>query len=125
MMGGVERVGNNPMHRRFAFGIAGIRDGWRREAAFRTHALAAVPLTVLLIWVQPPAIWWATLTLALAAGLGLELLNGAVEALANIVQPAHDPHIRIVKDMASGGALVVNLATLGIAVLLVVAHKMT
>jgi diacylglycerol kinase (ATP) len=108
----------SPMHVRALHGLAGIRDGWRRERSFRSHAAASMLVLLALVGLRPEAIWWALAILGLAAGLGLELLNGAVEALADHLHPARHPQVRIVKDMASGGVLIVNAAMLAIGVAL-------
>jgi diacylglycerol kinase (ATP) len=62
----------------------------------------------------PALLWWALVGLALATGLALELVNGALEALADRLHPGIHPEIGVAKDMASGAALVVNITAAGI-----------
>ena len=111
---------SSPIHVRVRHGLAGIKEGWLRERSFRTHSAVSVLVLVALLYGQPGAIWWAVAFLALGAGLGLEMMNGALEALSDHLHPVQHSQIRIVKDMASGGVLVVNMAAVmvGLAMLL-------
>jgi diacylglycerol kinase (ATP) len=111
---------NNAMHRRFLFGLAGIRDGYRRERSFRSHLALSAAAVGLLLVLQPIAVWWALLLCALSMSLGLELINSAIEALIDHLHPAIHPAIGSVKDMASGGVLVANLGTIAVALAMVI-----
>jgi diacylglycerol kinase (ATP) len=108
-------VKNPSIHRRFANSVAGIRDGWRRERSFRTHLGFSAAGLAMLCAVRPEPGWWLALLLALALGLAMELMNGAVEALADHLHPEVHPGIRVVKDMASGAVLLVNLGAMAVA----------
>ena len=114
---------NNAMHRRFLFGVAGIRDGCRRERSFRTHlAFSAVAIALLFV-LQPGAVWWALLLCAVTMSLGLELMNGAIEALSDHLHPQVHPAIGSVKDMASGAALIANLGAIAVALAMIAASS--
>jgi len=54
---------------------------------------------------------WAVLLVCIAAVLGAEAGNSAIERLADRVQPDQDPAIGDVKDIAAGAVLVVSVAT--------------
>ena len=49
---------------------------------------------------------WAILLLCIGVVLVAEVINTAIERLADHVQPEHDSNIRDVKDLAPGAALV-------------------
>jgi diacylglycerol kinase len=59
---------------------------------------------------------WAVLLLCIAAVLGAEILNTAVEHLADVVEPEPDPAIRDVKDLAAGAVLVVSVLAAAVGV---------
>lgn len=101
---------NNPMHRRIGYSLAGIREGLRRERSVRAHVTASIIAIVALAVVQPPLIWCAIAGILLVLGLALELINGAIETLCDRLHPDRHPEIGAVKDMASGGVLLVNTA---------------
>jgi diacylglycerol kinase (ATP) len=111
---------NNAMHRRFLFAAAGISDGYRRERSFRTHLAFCAVAVGLLLMLQPATLWWALLLCALAVSLGLELLNGAIEALLDHLHPELHPSIGSAKDMASGGVLIANLGTVAVTLAMIV-----
>jgi diacylglycerol kinase (ATP) len=103
-------IKNQGIHRRIGYSLAGLRDGWKRERSFRTHLLASGALLLVMTALQPPFLWCALVVLALAFGLALELVNGAVEAVLDHLHPARHPQIRAAKDMASAAAFVANCA---------------
>lgn len=113
---------NSGLIARARYSAAGLGDAWRRERSFRTHIAFAAALIGLLIYLRPEAVWWAILLLALGVGMACETMNGALEALTDVVEPRRDPRVRVVKDMASAAAFLVNLVTMLIASLLMVTH---
>ena len=113
---------NNGLIARARYSLAGLGDAWRRERSFRTHLGFSIALVGLLVYVRPDAVWWAIVLLALAVGMACEAMNGALEALADLVEPRKDPRVRVIKDMASAAAFLVNLATIVIASILVLSH---
>jgi len=51
-----------------------------------------------------------------------ELMNTAIENLADLLHPEVHPALRIVKDCAAGAVLVATLAALGVAGALIVQY---
>lgn len=109
---------SRPFHKRLACAAAGIREGWRREKSFRSHLLFATAAMAALIVLRPAPAWWAIVLLTIALVLALELVNGAMEALIDHLHPEIHPQIRVVKDMAAGGVLIIAIAALAVAALL-------
>lgn len=112
--GGWRRVWRAGLHSR-----AGLVQAWRHEAAFRQELAIGVPLVM--------AAWWladsATEALALSAVIVLvwivELLNSALEALADAVCIESHPLIGRAKDIGSAAVmLAIGLAVLTWAVIL-------
>ncbi len=79
----------------------GLRAAWQHEAAFRLEVMLGVPLLAVAAWAAPSR--WEALALALSvlAVWIVELLNSAVEALADAVSVERHPLIGRAKDMAS------------------------
>jgi diacylglycerol kinase (ATP) len=98
----------------------GLKSAWASEQAFRQEVYILVPAVPLAIWLGDT--WGDT---ALLIGMVLlvmvaELLNTAVEKLADHVTPEHHPTIGRVKDLGSaavGLALVAALLVWGAALL--------
>jgi diacylglycerol kinase (ATP) len=112
---------NRSVPERFLFALHGIGSAWLREGSFRLEILCACLAVALLAWLRPTLLWWAVGVLMIALVLAAELINSAIEALADHLHPDLHAEIRAVKDMAAGGILVLNGAALAILALLLAA----
>jgi len=87
------------------YSLAGWRTTWRHEAAFRQEVVLGVPLIGLALWLAPGR-WQA---LALVGSIVLvwvvELLNSAVETLADAVSTRPHAGIGRAKDQASAAVM--------------------
>ena len=99
---------------RLGFAIAGLRTVYRREPSFRTQLCVAAVTTVVLMVLQPTALWIALVILAIGLVLAAEALNAAIEYLADALHPQHHPLIGAAKDAAASAVLIASLAALGI-----------
>lgn len=103
--------------------------GWRmlatQEAHGRFHHLALVLATLLGWFVNLSRTEWLALVICSAGVIGSEAINSAIEALADVVQPNHDPRIKRVKDLAAGAVLVFSLAAAVVGLLIFVPHLLT
>ena len=80
----------------------------------------AIALVALLVgwWLQLSIGEWMVLCLTIGLVLSLELVNSAVEQLANLYTREENESIRRLKDIAAGAVLVVSLASVIIGILL-------
>ena len=104
--GGVGRVFNA-----VRYSAAGLRAAVRHEAAFRQELLLGVPLLVAAPFLAPGR--WQLLVMVASVVLVLivELLNSAVEALADALTVERHPLLGRAKDL---GSAAVMLALLGV-----------
>ena len=79
----------------------GVRAAWRHEAAFRLEVMLGLPLLAVAAWAAPSRWHALALGLSVLAVWIVELLNSAVEALADAVSVERHPLIGRAKDMAS------------------------
>lgn len=95
---------------------------WREEASFRFQTLVAAGVIIALLVLRPPLIWAALLILVASMVLCAELLNSALERLADVFDSTSNPEIKAAKDMAAGAVLIVALAAvvLGLFLLFVI-----
>jgi undecaprenol kinase len=82
--------------------------------------MCLIGVIVMLAVLRPAPIWWAAVALACGGVVAAELMNTAIENLANLLHPEVHPALRIVKDCAAGAVLVASLAALGVAGALIV-----
>jgi diacylglycerol kinase (ATP) len=87
------------------FSWAGLRAALRHEDAFRQEALLFVLLLPLALYLGDNGMERALLIAPLFGVLIVELLNAALEALADRVSLEHHPLIKRAKDMGSAAVL--------------------
>ena len=90
----------------------------------RVHVVAFALLLAVLVAFRPEPLWWALAILASAAVVTTELVNTAIEHLADHLHPEIHPSIRIVKDCAAAAVLVAVVGALGVGVALLI-HLVT
>lgn len=105
---------------RLGFAWAGLRAAWRMEKSLRIHALACVGVLIVLSLTRAPALWWAVMALTVALVIAFELLNTAIEALADHLHPQRHAAIKLTKDVAAGAVLIASVAALGVGLAFVV-----
>ena len=111
---------NQSLLRRFGFALAGFLHAVRTENSLRLQAIVFVLVLVALAVLRPAPLWWAVVLLASAGVLAAELLNTAIETLADHLSPGVHPQIRVVKDCAAAAVLVTVLGAVAVAIALAV-----
>ena len=102
------------------FALAGLMHGLRAERSVRFEVVVLLLVVVALVLLRPEPIWWAAVALASAGVLAAELLNTAIETLADHLCPEIHPRIRVVKDCAAAAVFVAVIGALAVAAALVV-----
>jgi undecaprenol kinase len=110
---------NQRFWRRFKFALSGIRVAIFGEASFQAQILIALAATAVLAVLRPPIVWVALCILAAGAVLALELVNTALERLADRLHPEIHVAIQTAKDCAAGAVLLASLAAVIIGALTV------
>jgi len=110
---------NRRFTERLSFAWSGLKSAWHSEASLRTHVLMTALLLVALVILRPSLIWWAVSGLTAALVIAAELINTALEHLADHLHPEQHPRIKLVKDCAAAAVLVLSLAGLWLAVMMV------
>jgi len=104
----------------FGYALRGLGQVWLSERNLRIHVVAALGVLALAHLLAIGGLELALLTLAVAAVLGAELANTALEALVNLVTRRYHPLAAVIKNTAAGmvlvaasGALVVGAVVFG------------
>ena len=105
---------DRPLAQRMTDGLRGIRKGWKRDQAMRTHVFLSIAGIVVLLIVRPPIAWTLAVVVLVVAGLAAELVNSAIEAALDKLHPDQDPAIGAAKEMASAAAAAVNLSAVAL-----------
>ena len=111
---------NHSFPARLRYALNGIAHALRAEPSQQFQAGALLAAIDGLIVLRPRPVWWALVLLAGALVLAAELLNTALEELADHLSPEEHPRIRLVKDCAAGAVLLAVLGALGVGLALLV-----
>jgi diacylglycerol kinase (ATP) len=101
---------NQAFWRRLAFAVVGIQATIRSEASFRAQLFLGLAAAVVLGFVRPPLIWLALCCMSASMVLALELVNTALEHLADRLHPERHIAIQRAKDCAAGAVLLASIA---------------
>jgi undecaprenol kinase len=102
------------------FALAGVMHGLRTERSVRFEVVVLVLVVAALAVLRPEPLWWAAAALAGAGVLAAELLNTAIETLADHLSPEIHPQVRVVKDCAAAAVFVAVVGALAVAAALAV-----
>lgn len=86
--------------------LSGLRAAFRHEAAFRQELAVGLPLIALAWWIAPGR--WSALAMSASILLVfvVELLNSALEAIADAVSLEHHTLLGRAKDLGSAAVMV-------------------
>ena len=101
----------------FKYAIEGMRIVWH-ERNFKIQILLLVIALLLSLVLRLSRIQFALITVVGAAVLALEMINTALEVIADAVHPHFHPMIGLAKDISAGAVLVMSLAALIVGVVL-------
>ena len=101
----------------FAYAAAGCRYMFRWQKNIRMLTIATFAVASLAIWLRVSALELAALALAAALVWLAEFVNGAVEAVVNLVSADVRPMAKVAKDVAAGAVLLAAIASIVIGLL--------
>jgi diacylglycerol kinase (ATP) len=100
--------------RSFGPALAGLAWSLKTQRNLQVHAIATVVVGGFGLWLQLVAWEWCVVLLAVGLVWAAELLNTALEVLADRVSKEREEPIRRVKDAAAAAVLLAALAALGV-----------
>jgi len=100
--GGIQRL-----FKALRYSAQGLRAALRHEAAFRQELAVALPLSLLAPWVAQGPLHALLLVAVWVAVIVVELLNSAIEALADAQSLEQVPLLGRAKDLGSAAVLLI------------------
>jgi diacylglycerol kinase (ATP) len=100
--------------RSFGPALAGLVWSLKTQRNLQVHAIATVLVGCFGVWLQLASWEWCVVLLAVGMVWAAELLNTALEVLADRVSKAREEPIRRVKDTAAAAVLLAALAALAV-----------
>ncbi len=104
---------------RIQCGCEGIRYAWQEERSFRYHVFGLAAMVATLLIIQPKLLWWGLALMASLTAISFEMLNSAMESLADHLHPEHHPKIGKMKDLAGGAVIVFSFGLLFIGIAMI------
>jgi len=98
--------------RSFSYAFNGLKIVWQEEHNFRIHLIAAVVAIVLSYLLRINPYEWLAIIFSIGFVLVCELLNTALEHLADFVCQEKNPNIKRIKDVAAAAVMLSSITAL-------------
>ena len=102
----------------FRYAFSGLWFVLKHEHNFRIHLLAAVVAVLAGFYFDISTYEWLAIILVITLVLSLEMVNSAIEKLADVVSPEKNEQIKVIKDMTAAAVLLAAMASLVVAALI-------
>ena len=106
----------------FVHAFRGLKWAWGSQVHIRIHILAAILVGVAGLTADVSKGEWIALLLCIGSVFSAELLNTAIEVLANKLHPQMDPEIGKVKDLAAAAVLICALISAIVGLIIFIPH---
>ncbi len=83
------------------YSLLGVRAAWKHEAAFRQEIVIGAVLLLIAPWLAPSLLHGVLMCASILLVWCIEMINSAIEALADAVSADHHPLLGRAKDMGS------------------------
>ena len=98
----------------FRYAFNGLKLLIREEHNARIHVFVATCVVIAGFAFGISANEWMAVTLCMGGVIALEMINSAIENIADFVSPGRHEHIQRIKDLAAGAVLVGVIASVAV-----------
>ena len=106
--------------RSFGFAFNGLKILFSEEHNARIHLIAAVIVIIAGFCFHISALEWMAVVLAIGLVITMEIINSAIENMADFVSPERHEMIKKIKDLSAAGVLVSAVTALIIGLIIFV-----
>ena len=96
--------------RSFRYAGVGIYSLFRYENNARIHLIACILVVIAGVFFQISSIEWMLIVIQIGLVWAAEAFNTSIEKLADLVSPDYHPVIKVVKDTAAAGVLILAIS---------------
>lgn len=96
----------------FRFAFAGLKTLFKEEHNSWIHLIAAIGIIIAGIVLEISFMEWIAITIAIGLVFTLEIMNTAIENIADFVSPEKHSAIKKIKDLAAAGVLVSSITAI-------------
>jgi len=112
------KKGSRPFTQTTLDALNGIALGLESERSLRLHVFAIALVVFIGIIVGLTLTEWALLFLTFGLLTALELVNTAIETVADFIHPDYHPAIKRIKDLSAGAVLIAAVFSVAIGIVL-------
>lgn len=105
-------------HISFKNAFSGLKWAFTTQPNFRVHATLAILALWIGFWLKVSFVEMTILVLTIVFGLGVEMVNTAIESMTDLITTEYKQQAKIAKDVAAGMMLVVAIGTAVVACLI-------
>ncbi|OJU18783.1 MAG: hypothetical protein BGN88_09665 [Clostridiales bacterium 43-6] len=95
--------------RSFYFASRGIRECFKSEQNFKVHSFVAIIVILCSYLLKIAEYEWLFVFLIVTQVMSAEIINTAVEKIADFIEPNQNEKIRVIKDMTAGMVLITSI----------------
>jgi diacylglycerol kinase len=104
-------------YKKIIYAWEGLKVAVKTELSFKAESVVIFLAIILGLVLRLDRTEWCLVLLSISAIWSRELFNTAMEKTLNLMQPAHDEKVGVVKDIAAASVLIANLTAIVIFVL--------
>ena len=104
--------------RSFVYALNGIRASFREQRTLKVQSTIAFITIVAGFYFKITSTEWSLILLSIAAVIGLEMINTAMESLVDLVTTERRPLAGKVKDVAAGAVLFASVIAVVLGVII-------
>ncbi|RZK20705.1 MAG: diacylglycerol kinase family protein [Pedobacter sp.] len=104
--------------RSFKYAFNGLKFFFINDHNGRVHLFAAIIVIALSFYLQLSGLEWIAILSVISAVVVAEIINSAIEKLADVVSPEYHPKIKILKDLAAAAVLVTAFLAVGVGLII-------
>lgn len=102
----------------FHYAFSGLKTAWQEEHNFRVHCTAAIIAITLSFVLHIRTHEWIAILFSIGFVFVCELLNTALENIADFICPENNPNIKKIKDIAAAAVMISSITALLIGLLI-------
>jgi diacylglycerol kinase (ATP) len=99
----------------FKYAFDGLKTLFKEEHNARIHLVAAFVVIAASIYYKISTLEWSLIVIAIVGVFAMEIINTAIENIADFISPEKHKKIKIIKDLAAAAVLVFAIGAVVVA----------
>ena len=95
----------------FAYAWNGLKVLVKEEHNFRIHIVVTIGVVIFAILLKISVYEWIAIVLAIGLVMAMEIINSAIENMADFVSPEKHEMVKKIKDISAAGVLICAVVT--------------